>query len=91
MEILYVTRGIIDTIKEKEDLFEIRNFMYTNAALLSGKIAAAASAVKTRIYVIGGYHVAANGTEFFNFCPSCNTKLSPANDDVGLRGCGGNP
>ena len=41
MEILYVTRGIIDTIKEKEDLFEIRNFMYTNAALLSGKIAAA--------------------------------------------------
>lgn len=28
-----------------------------------GKIAAAASTVKNRIYVIGGYHVAANGTE----------------------------
>ncbi len=41
MEILYVTRGIIDTIKEKDDLFEIRNFMYSNAALLGGKIAAA--------------------------------------------------
>jgi hypothetical protein len=41
MEVLYVTRGIIDTIKEKDDLFEVRNFMYSNSALLGGKIAAA--------------------------------------------------
>lgn len=41
MEILFVTRGIIDTIKEKDDIFEVRKFMLSNAALLGGKIAAA--------------------------------------------------
>jgi hypothetical protein len=41
MEILFVTRGIIDTIKEKDDIFEVRKFMFSNSALLGGKIAAA--------------------------------------------------
>ncbi len=41
MEILFVTRGIIDTIKEKDDLFEVRNFMMSNASIIGGKIAAA--------------------------------------------------
>ncbi len=41
MEILYVTRGVIDTIKENDDLFEVRNCMMTNASIIGGKIAAA--------------------------------------------------
>jgi hypothetical protein len=41
MEILYVTRGIVDTIREKDDLFEVRNIMMSNASTIGGKIAAA--------------------------------------------------
>jgi hypothetical protein len=41
MEILFVTRGIIDTIKDKDDIFEVRKFMFSNSAILGGKIAAA--------------------------------------------------
>ncbi|HSZ24781.1 MAG TPA: hypothetical protein VK766_03635 [Cytophagaceae bacterium] len=41
MEIFYVTRGIVDTIKEKEDKFDVRNFMLRNAGVLGSKIAAA--------------------------------------------------
>lgn len=45
-----------------------------------GKIAAAASTVKNRIYVIGGYHVAQNGSEtssnkVHRFDPAANTWL----------------
>jgi Secretion system C-terminal sorting domain/Kelch motif len=46
-----------------------------------GKIAASASTVKNKIYVIGGYHVAANGAEVSSnkvhrFDPESNTWLS---------------
>lgn len=46
-----------------------------------GKIAAAASTVKNRIYVVGGYHVAQNGSEtssvkVHRFDPQTNTWLS---------------
>jgi hypothetical protein len=50
-----------------------------------GKIAAAASTVKGKIYLIGGYHVAANGTEISSrkvhrFDPATNAWLSDGAD-----------
>lgn len=47
---------------------------------LNGKIAAAASTVKNKVYIIGGYHVAANGSETSSnkvhiYDPEMNTYL----------------